>query len=76
MSIGKASRKRGYRVAEAESPGGLQAIVNNIIAAGFKPVGGVAVTMIGKTRNDEAIILYTQGLYFNGKEGETCQQQG
>ena len=55
--------RRGYRVAQAMTAEGLQAIVNNLMAAGFEPVGGVSVTLIG-TMHEEPIVLHTQGLFY------------
>jgi hypothetical protein len=55
--------RRGYRVAQAMTAEGLQAIVNNLLAAGFEPVGGVSVTLIG-TMHEEPIVLHTQGLFY------------
>jgi hypothetical protein len=53
---------RGYRVAQAMTAEGLQAIVNNLLQAGFEPVGGVSVTLIG-TMHEEPIVLHTQALF-------------
>jgi hypothetical protein len=55
--------RRGYRVAQAMTAKGLQAIVNNLLSAGFEPVGGVSVTLIG-TMHEEPIVLHTQALFY------------
>jgi hypothetical protein len=60
--------RRGYRVAQAMTAEGLQAIVNNLLAAGFEPVGGVSVTLIG-TMHEEPIVLHTQGLLYTPNAG-------
>jgi hypothetical protein len=56
-----------YRVAQAMTAEGLQAIVNNLLAAGFEPVGGVSVTLIG-TMHEEPIVLHTQAMVWIKKE--------
>lgn len=62
---------RGYRVAQAMTAEGLQALVNNLLVAGFEPVGGVSVTLIG-TMHDEPILLHTQGLFYTSN-AEVCE---
>lgn len=64
--------QRGYRVAQAMTAEGLQAIVNNVLAAGFEPVGGVSVTLIGTSRNhdgdEEPIVFHTQALFYTSNK--------
>ena len=56
--------RRGYRVAQAMTAEGLQATVNNLLIAGFEPVGGVSVTLIG-TEHYEPLVLHTQALFYS-----------
>ena len=69
--------RRGYRVAQSMTAEGLQAIVNNLLAAGFEPVGGVSVTLIGTMRG-ESVVLHTQGLFYtsNARLDRQHREQG
>lgn len=61
--------RRSYRVAQAQTADGLQAIVNNLLCAGFEPIGGISVVKTGvyQDRNgfDCPIVLHTQALFYS-----------
>lgn len=56
-----------YYVAQAFTAEGLQSIVNNMFAKGFRPIGGICVTQMyqftNREGNTEAIMLHTQALF-------------
>jgi hypothetical protein len=56
--------RRGYRVAQAMTAEGLQSIVNNLLTAGFEPIGGVSVTLIG-AMHEQPLVLHTQALFYS-----------
>ena len=65
--------RRGYRVAQAMTAEGLQSIVNNLLTAGFEPIGGVSVTLIG-AMHEQPLVLHTQALFYSSNNSSTGQE--
>ena len=69
---------RGYRVANAHTAEGLQAIVNNLLLAGFEPIGGISVVKTGVYRDSNNVEIpvmnYAQALFYTPNPGIDARQ--